>query len=169
MADVGNRPVDEFKDRVGRAKALPKVEIAQCARLRRRAQFGQIACQPGHLPADALFRAGKVFRAGALKTKDRLFVITDDEQRAQLVAMRALPGKEIAGQGIDDLPLRRVGVLRLVNQDMVDPSIELVTDPFGQVAARQQGSGLADLVVEIDEPGPRLGIVPRERELPPDL
>ena len=96
VADVLNRAVNEFEDRPRRAETLPQVEIAQGARLLRGAQLGDIACQTFHLPAHALLGPGKVFRTGALEPEDRLLVIADHEQRAQLIAMRAKPG-QLAG------------------------------------------------------------------------
>ena len=78
-----------------------------------------------------------------------------------------MPGKEFIGQRTDDLPLRRVGILRLVHQDMIELPVQLVADPFGQRAAGQQFCRLADLVVEIDEPSAGLGLVPGQGELAP--
>ena len=45
---------------------------------------------------------------------------------------RAPPGDEFGDDGLDDLPLLRAGVLRLVDQHMVDAEIELVEHPGGR-------------------------------------
>ena len=165
VANVGNCAVDEFEDRPRRAEALPQIQVAQAARLAGGAQLGKIGGESFHLTAHPVLRPREVFRAGPLKAEDRLLVIANHEQGAQLVAMRAFPGKEIAGQGIDDFPLGFVGILRFVDQDVIKAPVQLVADPFGQIAARQQGSRLTDLVVKVDIASPRLGIIPQGRKL----
>ena len=51
---------------------------------------------------------------------------------------RALADEELLGQAADHLPLVGVGVLRLVDQHMVDAAVELVEHPGGAVGALQQ-------------------------------
>jgi len=61
-------------------------------------------------------------------------------------------GEEIAGQRIDDPPLRGIGVLRLVDEDMIETAIELVADPVGELRSPSSSAARRILVVEIDEP-----------------
>src|SRR5215831_7856914 len=58
-------------------------------------------------------------RGGPLEREDRLFLVADREDRARNPT-RAGPDKEFAGQGLDDPPLPRTRVLRLIDQHMVD-------------------------------------------------
>ncbi len=169
MAHYANSLVDEFEDRPGRAEALAQVEVLQGPPCPAAALFGQVGGGIAHHVVDPRLGLGEVFRAGALEPEDRLLVIADYEQRAQLVVACALAGEELVSQRADDLPLRRVGILRLVNQDVIELPVQLVADPFGEVVAGQELRRLANLVIEIDEPSPRLGRFPGQRELAPDF
>ena len=133
------QPVDQRQDRRRRAERIQQLAILE------------------HLP-DILQRRAVAFglgpemgRVGALEGIDRLLLVADDEDRAQHVA-RALPGEELGGQRVDHLPLLGAGVLRLVDQHVVDPAVELVAHPFGRPAARQHQAGAADHVVVIQQP-----------------
>ena len=118
-----------------------------------------------NLPEDACGRFGTVgdTRAGgdegawigALEGEDRLLDVTHGKHRAHLVA-RALAGEELRRQGLDDAPLRAVGVLRLVDQHMVDAVIELVENPGRDIRPRQERLGAGDEVVIIEHTGMRL-------------
>ena len=166
MADIDNHPVDEFEDFVRRAKALPQIEILQASAHVIVPQLRQVGGQPRHLAANPFLSPGEIVRAGPLKAEDRLLVVPDHEQGPQLVDMGTVTGEEIPGQGIDNLPLRRVGILCFVNQHVIEPPVQLVADPLGQFAAGQQRCSLANLVVEIDKPGAGLGLVPFKRKSP---
>ena len=76
-------------------------------------------------------------RVGALKAVDRLLGVADREDRAGAVA-RALAGEEFLGERRDDLPLFGVGVLRLVDQDVVETAVELEEHPGRDSRASQQ-------------------------------
>src|SRR5688572_1092187 len=102
-------------------------------------------------------------RIGALEAIDRLLGVADREQRADTVGARAVPGRELLRDQTEDAPLFRVGVLRFVDEDMVDAPVELVEDPGGGVALQQQ-QRLADEVVEIEGAEPGLGL----RDAAPD-
>ena len=52
-------------------------------------------------------------------------------------------------QRLDDPPLIRAGVLRLVDQDVVESAIQLVEDPGGGFRSFQQGQCAFDDVVKI--------------------
>jgi hypothetical protein len=81
---------------------------------------------------------GKPFRPGALERVDRLLLVADREDRA-VTAARRVAGEEFVRQaGFDDRPLFRAGVLRLVDEDMVDALVELVVHPGPTSGPRQQ-------------------------------
>ena len=86
---------------------------------------------------------------GALEAVDRLLLVADGEQRAEFVAC-ALAGEELLGQALDDRPLRGVGVLRLVDQDVVDTAVDLVQHPGRGAGAREQVLRLDDEVVIVE-------------------
>src|SRR5690606_31874640 len=110
----------------------------------------------------------EVLGAGALEAEDRLLVVADDEDRSQLTVALPFAGEEIVGQRADDRPLRGVGVLRFVDQDVVELPVELVADPRAKSRLRQQPSGPADQIIEIDQSFALLGLVPRQRKTPAD-
>ena len=72
---------------------------------------------------------------GALEAVDRLLLVADDEQGAHLAA-RAGVVEELRGQRVDDLPLLGAGVLRLVDEDVVDAAVELEHAPTRRALAR---------------------------------
>src|SRR5580658_8672277 len=92
-------------------------------------------------------------RRGALKREDRLLFVADREERAD-PPTRALAGQEVGSDLTQDVPLRLRGVLRLVDQNMVDAGIELIEHP-GRVRVLQQCAGALDEIVEI-EPAARV-------------
>ena len=75
-----------------------------------------------------------------------------------MAALALARATEIFGDELlDDLPLRRVGVLRLVDQHMVDFAVELVTHPVAHARRPQQGPCPVDQVVEVGDAGRSLG------------
>ena len=85
--------------------------------------------------------------ARALEGVDRLLLVADREHGAVRRARRA-PGadEELAGQGAQDVPLVGRGVLRLVEQHVVDAAVELEQHPgrvgaLGQQRVRSARSG----------------------------
>ena len=88
-------------------------------------------------------------RRRALEREDRLLLVADREHRAPRVRPRAA-GREFRDDGAHDLPLLRAGVLRLVDQHVVDAEIELVEHPGGG-RAREQRQRLVDQVVVIEQ------------------
>ena len=66
---------------------------------------------------------------------------------AQVVG--AFAGEKLARERIDDAPLLRAGVLRLVDQHVIDAAIELVMHPGGG-ALIEHRDGLLDQVVIIE-------------------
>ena len=93
-------------------------------------------------PASSNFRCNarrrsvELARCGALERKDRLLLVADREHRAHHAVARAGAGGEFGDDVRDDVPLPRAGVLRLVDQHMVDAAVELVMHPAGGDAVR---------------------------------
>src|SRR5262249_30035788 len=91
-------------------------------------------------------------RGRALEREDRLLLVADGENRAPDEA-RAGAREEFAREPPDDVPLLRAGVLRFVDQHVVDALIELVVHP-GRPLLAQQRQGLVDQVVVIEISAP---------------
>ena len=100
---------------------------------------------PGEMPAHVVEFLGR----GALEREDRLLFVADRKHRAPHVRARAA-GRELRDDGAHDAPLLRAGVLRLVDQHVVDAEIELVEHP-GRRRAREQLDGLVDQVVIVQQ------------------
>src|SRR3546814_9411842 len=109
-----------------RAEGLGKVQIVQAP-----ARLADLTVEP--LP-----RLIELARIGALKAEDRLLEIADREDGAPQPA-RALAREELLRQSGRNGPLRAVGVLRLVDQDMIQLLVQLVAHPCAHAVARQQG------------------------------
>ena len=60
-----------------------------------------------------------------------------------------MPAVNSDDQAFDDLPLVRRGVLRLVDQQMIDAEIKLVVHPGG-IDPVEQGAGLVDQVIVVE-------------------
>ena len=84
-----------------------------------------------------LAHAGEGARIRALKAVDRLLAVADREHGAQ-PAGRVVADKKFRGEDRDDFPLLGIGVLRLVNQDVVEPAIELEQHPGRDAVVPQQ-------------------------------
>src|SRR5258708_17274644 len=100
--------------------------------------------------------AAKFLRVGALKTVDGLLGVADCENRPLAVA-RTATAEEFLGERRDDPPLLRIGVLRLVDEDMVEPAIELEEYPGGDARPIQEIAALEDEVVIVELVMERLG------------
>ena len=116
----------------------------------------------GALPHGPLL-VGEHARRGALEGVDRLLFVADGEDRAGDLAGPGA-GEELLHQLAHHLPLARTGVLRLVDQHMVDALVELVMDPRGGGRAGQELGGPHDQILEIQPPAPALedGVVALE-------
>ena len=92
-------------------------------------------------------------RIGALEAVDRLLGVADRENRAVALARHAaFAGEKLLGERRDDRPLVGVRVLRLVDQDVVEPAIELEQHPGRDAGAAQQLQRLQHEVVVIQRP-----------------
>ena len=89
-------------------------------------------------------------RIGALETENRLLFVADREECSFGVLARTFSGKELLGQGPDDLPLLGIGVLGFIDQDMVEPAIELEENPRRHRAIDQKIAGAVDEIVIIE-------------------
>src|SRR5476651_1865526 len=72
---------------------------------------------------------GKLQWRRALEREDRLLLVAHREDRALDEIARARAGGEFAYQPRDDLPLLGTGVLRFVDQHVIDAAIEFVMHP----------------------------------------
>ena len=114
-------------------------------------------------------RFPKIFGVGALKPEDRLLVVTDGEHGTKVRPTCTEPIEVIVGQRLDDLPLCDVRILRLVDENMVEASVQFVPDPACHPGVRQQARRLGDQIVEIDYAFPALRLVPAKGESAPGL
>ena len=143
MERLGERPVDRREHRLRGTKGERQPHVLE-------AQRGALGpCLP--IPAALLEFA----RRGALEAEDRLLRIADREDGSDLPRSRAAAGREILGDVAQDLPLLGVRVLRLVDEHVVDATVELVQHP-GAVATREQRQRLGDEIVEIERADPLL-------------
>ena len=83
------------------------------------------------------------------ETKVRVFTVSSGTAANALALAKS--GKELFGQLLHHLPLVGAGVLRLVEQDVVDALVELELHPGSGIRPRQKGDGAGDQVVEIEE------------------
>ena len=161
-ADRGNGAVDEIEYIVRGTEALPKPIFPQIARMRPPTQVGsRVRCFP-HAFGKTISGVPEILRACALEAEDCLFEIADGENRAHRIPTRALAAEEIVGQSLYDLPLRPIGILRFIDEDMVETAIQLVADPVSHCRVRKQVGSTGNKIVEIDKPFARLGRLPLE-------
>ena len=88
-------------------------------------------------------------RDRTLEGKDRLLLVADGKNRA-LVGTRASSSREFRHQSLNDLPLLRARILRLVDQHVINTEIELVVNP-GRVHGRQHRQRLVDQVIVVEQ------------------
>ncbi len=101
----------------------------------------------GKSPAHGLKRA----RIGPLETINRLFGITDNKESADPLGP-AVACKKLLRQQTNDLPLVGVRVLCLVDQNMIQPAVELEQYPRNPAVAAQQLHCMQNKIVVI-QPG----------------
>ena len=98
------------------------------------------------------------FRCGALEGEDRLLLVADREDGAVL-GPRAGAGEKLGAQRRKNAPLRLRRVLGFIEQQVIEPIVELVQHPRG-ARTRHQRQRARDLIVEIERAA--LGLHPRE-------
>src|SRR3984885_2204905 len=94
----------------------------------------------------------------ALEGEDGLLLVADCED-GSVLGSRARAGKKLGAQRRKDAPLRTRGVLRFIEQQVIEPIVELVQHPRG-ARTRHQRQRTRDLVIEIERAA--LGLHPRE-------
>ena len=164
MADRIDRPIHETEHLLVGAIAPAEAVFLQSANIGRAARIAGRIGGGIHLVAEEIARLPEVFRAGPLEAEDRLLVIAHGKDRAHRLAARARTVEIIVGQCLHDRPLRRVGILRFIDEDVIEAAVELVTDPVGHRAVGQERGGAGDEIVEIDQPFAFLRPVPGKRE-----
>ncbi len=98
----------------------------------------------------------------ALEAVDRLLLVADHEDRAHQVAGRCAH-EELRGDRLDHPPLRRAGVLGLVDQDVVEPAVEPPEHPGGGLGPLEKPPRPVDQIIEVEPAERRLaGLVLRE-------
>ena len=146
MAQLFQRRIDNLQNRRCRAETAVQRQVAK--------RLFRCLCQTEKFGS----RIGIIMRAGALKAEDRLFEIANREQGPVPFRIDAYAGKKFAGQRPDDIPLRDIGILRLVDQDVIGTLVELVADPRSHIAFLQEPSGHPDHVVKIHDAVQALGV-----------
>ena len=111
-------------------------------------------CKSRSIAAQSFVKARRIVvefaRRRALEREDRLLLVAHGEDRP-VDGARAGAGKKLLGQKPDDLPLLRTGILRLVDQHMINALIELVMHPCSAILV-QQDAGLVDQIVIVEKP-----------------
>ena len=145
VPEVLDHLVDEVEHRLRRAKAGAD------------RQFGKRSAAPFGKFSKMLPRFLELGRIGALEPEDRLLEVADHEQGSML-GSGTFTGKIFLGDRPDDRPLRAIGVLRFVDQQMVGCPIELEPYPIAHAFGLKQRTGPANQVVEVRNPGGTLGL-----------
>ncbi len=89
-------------------------------------------------------------RCRALERENGLLLVADREHRAHGVLARTLAGGKFRDDVLDNVPLPRTGVLRFVDQDMIDAAVELVMHPAGRDLV-QHRKRLVDQIVIVEQ------------------
>ncbi len=89
------------------------------------------------------------FWRGTLEGEDRLLVVADRKESSARLTLTGA-GEKILGQLRQDFPLRLARVLRLVDEHMIEPGIELEQNP-ALVRAFQQRHRALDQILEIEQ------------------
>ena len=70
----------------------------------------------------------------------------------------ARSAEKLVDQLLDDLPLRGIGVLRFVDEDMIDLAVELVAHPVAHSGLAKQAPRPVDQIVEVGDARRALGL-----------
>ena len=98
----------------------------------------------------------KLARVGPLKGKNRLFFIAHGKQCAHRL-MAVLAGEKLIGQSTNKPPLRRAGILRFIDQNMLQPAIDFEQHPLRRAMPAQQPIGRGNQIVIIQHGARRFG------------
>jgi hypothetical protein len=146
---LGEYRIDQRQDGRGGAEGDLELHVAQRL-VQRRDAFREMPLPPAE--------AGGV---GTLEAVDGLLDVAhrEDGPRCRAPPFDSGAGEELLGQRRGDAPLRRVAVLRLVQQHVVEPAIQLEQHP-GAAGVAQHLARRQDQVVIVHQPsGTLLGAV----------
>ena len=160
---IGHGKIDKIKHRPRRAEGHVKPDLAERGTVRRRAVPEIEPVLTHHL------------RIRALEGIDRLFEIADHEEGALRLLARRL--EEFVAQAAQQPPLRRAGILCLVEQHVTDAVIKFPGHPLRGLAIGKHVVGQGDQIIIIEQPAPRLqprilslksgaNLIERRRQLP---
>ena len=147
----------------------PRRRAARTALVERNETVSLTSCQrcPASATAVPKWRAVVEEQAGSAPWKLKIDCLTSPTAKTvRAASLRPAPEKNSAGQRPDDAPLLGAGVLRLVDEDVIDAAVELVQDPGRAAALFQQIRGALDQVIVIEAGARRLvALVGREQGL----
>ncbi len=168
MPELADHGVDDVEDGLRRTEARRDRQVAELAGA---LDVGEevVSARVQRLGPLSERLAGLVeaLRIGSLEAVDRLLEVADHEQGAAALLGLGRAAEELLDQPLDDLPLGGVGVLRLVDQHVIDLAVELVAHPFAHSGLAEQAASPFDEVVEVGDPGAALGPGVGLGELPP--
>ena len=149
---VGEAAVDGVQHLLDRAEGHVEID------------WGPVLARSLHPLAETFADPAEHHGIGALEAEDRLLDVADGEHGARRAgqtvfgrrALDAGAGEKLPRDRLDQAPLLRAGILRLVDQDMVDAAVHLVEHPFRRRLAGQQVLCHQDQIVEIENGAPAL-------------
>ena len=133
----GENRIHRFQHRLGRAEGIVE-----------RDRVPHLARVPGLLLEIAAHFV-QCMRVGTLEAEDRLFLVAHNEQRAGCFT-RTFAAEKLVRQRRDHTPLLRAGILRFVDQQMVEPAVDLVEHPGRDAWLGEQRAAPLDLIAEIE-------------------
>ena len=136
VAEIGDDAINRLQDLRRRAEAAVHRQVEEIP-----ADAAGLAVEPGTGDVET-------GRVRALEAEDRLLVIADCEDGA-VPRGGALTGEIFEGYGPNDVPLPLVGVLRLVDEDVVGRLVKLVADPVAHAGGKQKLLRPADEIIKI--------------------
>ena len=125
----------------------------------------RIEFQPGSLELRLQLAAALVefTRGRTLKRKDRLLFVADCKHRAQYAIARAGTRSKFGNDVGDDVPLPRTCILRLVDQHVVDATVQLVMHPARRDAVEHLKRLVDQIVIVEQAPLELLAAIVRSR------
>ena len=119
--------------------------------------LGEVAPRELDALGEPVAHLGELGWIGALEAEDRLLGVADHEDGALARRLALSPAKNSSVRLADHLPLVGIGVLRLVDQHMVDAAVELVEHPGSALRRAEQPPRGDDQVVVVEHAAPPLG------------
>src|SRR3569833_2221664 len=106
---------------------------------RRAPRGGETVCVGGEVLAQPGLRGGEELRLGAAEAINRLLAVAHQKAAARAFA---LGRRQLLQRRKLEMPLRRMGILRLVDQEVIYTLVELVLHPQRMVAVMHESIGL---------------------------